>query len=171
MPRPLWDPKELRKWNLDSSETCPKRDKYPHCNKFKLSKFSLNLFWPLDPKIKRSFSIDGQYICDVSSLYAKRKLSYCLRRVKSSKSKYDLDLLPIDLKIDRGPSRVMVNTYVKYHHCNNVCQKEMLLSCGNGKKFIIHIWPWPLTYYERGPRQVMVNTCVKSTDTCLSNRQ
>ena len=52
-----------------------------------------------------------------------------------SKSKYDPDLRTLDPKINRGSPWVMFNTSVKYHHC----QKEMELSCGNGKKFKVEI--------------------------------
>ena len=54
-------------------------------------------------------------MCEVSSLYAKRKWSYCAETVKSLKSKYDLDLLtPKSIEFFLW---VMVNTCVKYHHC------------------------------------------------------
>ena len=59
-------------------------------------------------------------MCEVSSLYVKRKWSYrseMVKMVKSLKSEFDLDLWPIDPKINRSPSQVMVNTSVKYHYC------------------------------------------------------
>ena len=37
----------------------------------------------------------------------------------------------------------MVNTWLS--EVINVCHKEMELSCGNGKKLEVQIWPWPLT--------------------------
>ena len=61
--------------------------------------------------------------------------------MQSSKSKYDLDLWPLDSKINRGPPVVIINSCVKYHYC---------MSKGNGtSKFRElwsparqQIWPW-----------------------------
>ena len=58
-----------------------------------------NMTWSFDPLTKnkkRSFSGKGQYICEVSSLYAKSKWSRGAETVKSFKSKFDL--WPFDLK-------------------------------------------------------------------------
>ena len=52
-------------------------------------------------------------MCEVSSLYVKLKISYCVEIVKSLKSKFDL----FDPKIKRGRPQVIVNTCVKYHQC------------------------------------------------------
>ena len=91
-------------------------------------------------------------------VYANRKWSFHAGTMKSSKSKYDLDLWSFDPKINRGPPRVMVNILSIF----SICQKEMGLSCWNGKKFKVKIWPWPLGLkIYRGPPQVIVNSYVR----------
>ena len=73
------------------------------------------IFNLLTPKRERSFSGHGQYICEVSLLFAKSKWSCGAEMVKKFKVKiWPLTFWP---KINRGPSRVKVNIYVKYHHC------------------------------------------------------
>ena len=55
------------------------------------SKFDLD-FNLLTPYRERSFSGHGQYICEVSLLYGKNKLSYHVETIQSLKTKYDLVL-------------------------------------------------------------------------------
>ena len=70
----------------------------------------------------------GQYMCEVSSLYAKRILSSSVEMVKSSKSKYDLDLLtPKSIEVLSSRSIQVWSIII-------VCRNEMELSCGNSKK-------------------------------------
>ena len=40
-----------------------------------------------------------------------------METIQSVKTKYDLVLLSFDPKINRGPSQVEVNTFVKSHYC------------------------------------------------------
>ena len=63
----------------------------------------------------RSFSGRGQYICEVSLLYAKSKWSCGAETVKKLK----VQIWPLTFwhKINRGPPQVKVNIYVKNHHC------------------------------------------------------
>ena len=92
-------------------------------------------------------------MCEVSSLYVKRKSSYRAETVKRLKSKFDLDLCPFDPKFNRGAPQVMVITCMPQGN---------ELSRRNGKKFEVQIWPWPLDpKINRGPPWVMINTCVK----------
>ena len=74
--------------------------------------------YDLDPKSievhLRSWSLHVM-MCEVSSLYAKRKWNYHAETVKSLKSITSRDLWPFDPKI----SVVMVNTCVKDHRCSS----------------------------------------------------
>ena len=80
------------------------------------SKFDLD-FNLLTPNRESSFSGHGQYICEVSLLYAKNKWIYhIMEKIQSVETKYDLVLWSFDPKINRGPSQVEVNTFVKYHY-------------------------------------------------------
>ena len=47
----------------------------------------------------------------------KNKWIYHVETIQSVKTKYDLVLRSFDPKINRGPSQVEVNTFVKYHYC------------------------------------------------------
>ena len=70
------------------------------------------ILWPQNQE--RSFSGRGLYICEVSLLFAKTKWSCGAETVK--KFKVQLWSLTFWPKINRGPSQVKVNIYVKYHH-------------------------------------------------------
>ena len=89
--------------------------------------------------------IYGQYMCEVSSLYAKRKWSYRVEMEKTLKSKCDLDLWPFDLKINRGPPWVMVNTCVNskvsslYVKRKSSYPVEMVQSLKS--EFDLDLWP------------------------------
>ena len=61
-----------------------------NCKKSK-SKFDLD-FNLLTPNRERSFSGHGQYICEVSLLYAKNKWIYHAETIQSLKVKYDIVL-------------------------------------------------------------------------------
>ena len=62
------------------------------CRNYK--KFEVQIWpWPLNPKINRGPPRVMVNTCEVSSLHAKRKLSYVLETGKSLKSKFDFDLL------------------------------------------------------------------------------
>ena len=83
--------------------------KYHHRLKYK---FDLDL---LTPKSIRSSSGHCQHMCEVLSLYAKRKWSYRAETVK----KIEVQIWPWPLTfwpLNRSTPRVMVNTCVKYHH-------------------------------------------------------
>ena len=104
--------------------------KYHHCmpkgnwvikqkRKTNCKKFSPNLtliFNLSTPKRERSFSGHGQYICEVSLLYAKNKWISCGNDTKFKDQIWSV-LWSFDPKINSGPSQVEVNTFVKYHHC------------------------------------------------------
>ena len=47
--------------------------------------------------------------------------------LQSSKSKFDLYLWPIDPKINRGTSWVMINSCVKYHYCMSKGNRVIVL--------------------------------------------
>ena len=87
-----------------------------NCKMFKVQIWSWFLiYWP---HIETGPSqAHGQYICEVSLLYGKNKLSYHVETIQSLKTKYDLVLWSFDPKINRGPSQVKVYISVKYHYC------------------------------------------------------
>ena len=82
-------------------------------------KYKEVLFW--------SWSICEKYHCCVS-----KGNGVILWKLLSFKSEFDLDLWPVDPKMNRDPPCVMVNSCVKYHYCR---------SKGNG--VIVQIWLWP----------------------------
>ena len=67
-------------------------------------------------KRERPFSGYGQYICEVSLLYAKNKWISCGNDTKFKDQIWSV-LWSFDPKINRGPSQVEVTTFVKYHYC------------------------------------------------------
>ena len=113
-----------------------KYQKYPRGNKFKLSKFCLNLLtptliphWPSTSWPIRELHVNTylsivvflrrhatykMYVWSIIIIGRKIKEQY-QSSVKSSKSKFDIDLWLLDSKINRIPSRVMVNTFVNYY--------------------------------------------------------
>ena len=79
-----------------------------NCKKFKVQ-ITL-IFILLTPNRERFFSGHGQYICEVSLLFAKSKWSCGAETVK--KLKVQIRPLNFRPKINRGPPRVKVNIYV-----------------------------------------------------------
>ena len=82
--------------------------------------------WPIDPKINRGppwVIIDSCVKYHHCIWKGNGPRSYRAETVQSFKSEFDLDLWPIDPKINRGPPWVMINSCLKYHHC---------MSKGNG---------------------------------------
>ena len=106
----------------------------------------------------------NKYVMYHHSTYVKKKWSYCVETVQSLKSKCDLDLWLFDPKSNRRPPWVMS---IHVWSIIIVCQKEIELSCGNGKKFKVRSWPWPIDpKINRGPPRVMVNKyhCIKKNN-------
>ena len=99
-----------------------------------------------------------QHMCEVSSLYDKRKPSYYATTMIDSNSKFDLGLWPIDPKITRGPSLVMATTCVKHQVC---VKKVKELLCRNNTRFKFQIQMILDPKINGGPFQVMANTYVK----------
>ena len=134
-----------------------------NCKKFKVQIWP----WILTPNRERSFSGLGQYICEVSLLYAKNKWIYHVETIKSVKTKYDLVLWSFDAK---NPYRSFSDRH------EYICEVSILYakskwSCDaeTVKKFKVQIWPltfWPKI--NRGPPQVKVNIYVKYHH-CMSN--
>ena len=135
----LWtfDPKISRGPSWVMVNTCVK---YHHCmpkrngvivrKRLKLLSSNMTLtFDLLTQNQKRSFSVHCQYMCEVSSFFHK-ELDLSCRNLKHLKVQYETGLWPFDPKINRGHSKVMVNTCVKYHHCRakakgNIVQKPL----------------------------------------------
>ena len=70
---------------------------------------------------------------------------YCAEMMQSANTKSDLDLLTLAKSI-----WVLVGSQAIHASSIIIVQQQITeLLCGNGAKFKVRIWPWPLTYWPK----------------------